>query len=373
MIKKYNTRRIPLDQFSYVITDLEPGSVYKVRVSFLDDRGTPTGYVSKEVRTTAVVERTMTELTTTTVQPTNTTVPSASTTVPPATTELNRTIPLECELISAIPTSTTIEVKWKERFPGKSSLPPVFGSIIHFGEYTDGMVKLYMTKLIRPNQFSYVITDLQPDSLYKVRVSFFDDKQTQTGYVSKVVRTTAEAETTTLQPTTTTVPPTTTTELAITTTPSVPKLIGYISKWGNDLTISWKIEGVDLGTVAHVKLFIGRAANDPRALLNKEFPVDGSHKLKKVPRNFAIYVQIDVFLKEGGNILRARRGFQNYVRAESVTFESTEGPPTPPPADGQARCLARSSATPAHPFSSTTQLRKGTVPGTPYMSRSCQR
>ncbi|GFO46351.1 hypothetical protein PoB_007285600 [Plakobranchus ocellatus] len=29
--------------------------------------------------------------------------------------------------------------------------------------------------------------------------------------------------------------------------------------------------------------------------------------------------------------------------------------------------------TPAHPFSSTTQLRSGTVSDTPYMSRSCQR
>ncbi|GFN84465.1 hypothetical protein PoB_001097100 [Plakobranchus ocellatus] len=29
--------------------------------------------------------------------------------------------------------------------------------------------------------------------------------------------------------------------------------------------------------------------------------------------------------------------------------------------------------TPAHPFLSTTQLRRGTVPYTPFMSRSCQR
>ncbi|GFN77068.1 hypothetical protein PoB_000357400 [Plakobranchus ocellatus] len=313
------------------------------------------------------------EASSTTAAPITTTMEMTTTTLPPTTTVVTGQEPLEVDFYSAIATSTTIEVKWQERHPGKSRVQPIYGSVIRFGKYIDRKIKKYKTRIIPSNQFSYVITDLDPDSLYKVRVSFFDDKRTLTDYVYKVVRTT-EAETTT-------VPPTITTDLTTrrhqqqehqrqqhrnsssrnsnkrissnqnssdrisstrissnrinsnkissnrisstrissnrnssnkissnrnssnkissnrvssicisshrgsTTTPSVPKLIGYISKWGKDLTISWKIEGVDLETVAHVKLFIGRAANDPRAFLNKEFPVDGSHKLKNVPRN----------------------------------------------------------------------------------------
>ncbi|GFN77072.1 hypothetical protein PoB_000357800, partial [Plakobranchus ocellatus] len=230
-------------------------------------------------------------------------------------------IQLEVELISATPTSTTIELKWKERFPGKSSVRPIYGSIVRFGKYTDGTIKLYTSRRIPPNQFSYVITDLEPDSSYKVRVSFLDHKRSLTGYVSKVVRTTAEAETAT-------VPPTTTTDLTTTPAPSEAKLIGHIYKRFRDLKISWDIEGVDLKKVTSVRLIIKRGHRVGTIMLNKEFPVGGHYILEKVPERFVINVQIDVFVEGQGNILRATKIFKNHRRARSVQFESTSAPPS---------------------------------------------